>query len=153
MYILSAGKSGWFDAENYDGTNIGRFANQKNVIETFMVALEQGDGTKFVHMDWTTVNKYAASQANAHFKVSHNELYVVAQDDILPSGLPTEIFVCYGLTEDYWVPLIASSPSNFPVPLQRMMKVLLTSEGTNWSDEQKERWSGLSLQQIREKFN
>ena len=143
----------WFDAEIYDGTNIGRFANQKGVIDTIYLALEQANRTTYVNMDWKVVNQYASSLANAKFQVSRHKLHVVAQEDILPSATPTEIFVCYGSTEDYWVPLIASSPSDYPVQLRRPVKLLLTSEASNWSDDQKERWSGLSLEQIRQQFH
>lgn len=151
MYILSSG-TGWFDADRYDGKNIGRYANQKAVIETFQIALEQADRSKYVNMDWKLVNQYASSRANAQFVVRHNELHVVAKDDIHPSGLPTEVFVCYGPTEEYWVPLIASaSPNDFPVA-RDILKVLLTSEESNWTEHQRQRWSGLSLQQIRQYF-
>ena len=151
LHILTG--TGWFDAETYDGTNIGRFANQKDVIDTLRLALKQADNTVYVDMDWKVVNEYASSLANAQFQVSRNELHVVAKEDIPPSARPTEIFVCYGPTEDYWIPLIASSPSDYPVPLRHLLKLLLTSEHSNWSGDQKERWSGLSLEQIRQKFH
>lgn len=150
LHILTGTR--WFDAEIYDGTNIGRFANQKGVIDTLSLALRQADTTTFLHMDWKVVNEYASSLANAKFQVSRNELHVVANEDIPPSARPTEIFVCYGPTEDYWIPLIASRPSEYPAPLRRVVRLLLTSEHSNWTDEQKERWSGLTLEQIRQEF-
>ena len=116
------------------------------------LALEQAKRNTYVSMDWKVVNQYASALANARFQVCRNELHLVAQEDIQPSTNPTEVFVCYGPTEDYWVPLIASSPEEYPVPLKRAVKQLLTSEDSNWSDEQKERWSGLSLTQINHQF-
>lgn len=151
VYAVQTAK-GWFDAEVYDGTNIGRFANQQGVIRTLQMALEQGDSTKFVSMDWKVVNDFASSLANAKFVVTNRELHVVADEDIPPSTRRTEIFVCYGPVADYWIPLIAAEPDDFPSSLSSIVKELLTSPNSNWTVQEKENWSGLTLQQIEETF-
>lgn len=93
-------RHGWYDAEELNGRNIGQFANQKGIVDTWAMSLIEANKSKFVNMDWKLANKHAKDLVNTRLEVVHHQLHIVAKDDIPPSPVATEVFV--------WIPLIVS---------------------------------------------
>lgn len=144
VYTVQSGRY-WFDAEIYDGTNIGRFANQNQVSHTLELAKRMADKRNYVSMDWKPVNDDAQKRANAVFKVVHSELHLVAKTEIAPSNHPIEIFVSYGDTQSYWIPLITKNRETFPQSLVSPVLWMLTSPHSNWTTEEKVTWANLEV--------
>lgn len=144
VYAVQTGRF-WFDAEHFTGDNLGRFANMQGVDEILKMTMRQADKTKFTRMDWKSVRSFACDLANAEYQVKSGKLFVVAKDNVPASREPTEVFIYYGDVQSYWLPLVSSSPENFPESIVGPVRWLLTSPGCNWSESERCQWSGLCV--------
>ena len=141
----------WYDAEHFDGNNLGRFANQPNVLQSLLSI--QGKSTlnspPLTESDWTAEENAIDDICNCEFKCEKRQLVLVAKHDIEPSGEPRELFVNYGGLRTYWLPLLLRrrrDDANVPVELRDAANWFLDSEQCNWTAEQKATWAGVSEQ-------
>ena len=137
-YVLSAevrGRERLYDASTYDGSNIGRFANDAGLLPGLKAMVRLSN--KFCYpagCEWQEVEQIAKSHANAVFQVAGpSAVVLVATKDIVLGQQSQEIFISYGI-QGYWLPCIASKVSEWGVANEMVQAVMwcATSEQCNW---------------------
>ena len=144
MEVIHNGKLRFYDASNYDGVNLGRFANQRGVLRSLkrvQVLADVRNYSEFRQEDWKQVNEEAAEQANARYVVARGgSLEVIAVRDFEPSANPTEIFTTYGDLRHFWIAAIVREPERFPPAMVEIVRFLFNSPHCNWTLAQKQSW-------------
>jgi hypothetical protein len=141
--VVVRGKPRYFDAKNYDGTNVGRFSNQTGVLKALKDVRRRSDKRVFPFFEeseWKDVNDDLEKEANAYYKLDGSELQVFSKVNIEPSDDPVEIFTSYGDIRSFWIAAIVREPTNFPQEMVRIVRKLFNASRSNWSLEQKVRW-------------
>ena len=90
-------KGGTFDADTPTGNNLGRYANQRGIVEVLrnIKEMSQAGKPQMTEDDWVKIEKELEGLANANFKVVAGQLVLVAKEDTPSSSIPTEIFTNY----------------------------------------------------------
>ena len=137
-YVLSAevrGRERLYDASTYDGSNIGRFANDAGLLAGLKAMVRLSNKVCYpAGCEWQEVEQIAKSHANAVFQVAGpSAVVLVATKDIVLGQQSQEIFISYGIQE-YWLPCIASKVSQWGVANEMVQAVMwcATSEQSNW---------------------
>lgn len=143
MYVPR--KKLWFDSEVETGNNLGRFANQRGVLEAFheIQRLSETPNPQLTEDDWKKVESYLDEQCNARYDTVGNQLVVKAKRRLEPSKEPTELFVNYGGLREYWIPLTLKhiTDRNFPATIKSIVQWLMRSDQCNWTVEQRRIWA------------
>lgn len=146
MYAIQVGNR-WFDADTETPNCIGRFANQKNVLESLKRAQEMSRKSRYPEIneaDWIGVNKEAEAAANVRYKRDRDQLVLVAGKDLPKSKGSEELFAFYGDVRVYWLAAVTAHPDQFPVEMVEIVNWFTSSEECNWTTEQKAQWLGLN---------
>ena len=142
MYVVET-RSGIFDAEIATGNNLGRYANQRGVVEELRRIKELSNKTRpnMTSDDWLRSEQHLDSLANAEYKVVSKQLVLVAKEDLASSAVPTEIFTNYGSLRTYWIHAEKENPGCFGGEVSKIIRFLLQSDDCNWSPQQRSDWS------------
>ena len=107
--VESFGRSRLYDASTYDGSTIGRFANDAGLLPGLKAMVRLSNRLCYpTGCDWRVVEETSKSHCNAVFKTKGpSAVVLVATKDIVLGQWSQEIFVSYSI-QSYWVPCIAS---------------------------------------------
>lgn len=146
VYAIFVSRSSlWFDAEHFDGINLGRFANQPHVLESLESIRNKSTVgcPPLTEEDWRNEETSIDELCNCEFKCEKRQLVLVAKHDMGPSRRPQELLINYGGLRSYWLPLIIKKRDdpNFPQALKDLVHWFLESEQCNWTEEQKRSWA------------
>lgn len=142
MYLVQS-RHGLFDADQPTGNNLGRYANQRGIVEALRRIQQMstvGQPT-MVDTDWHDIEAHLEDLANVTFKVVSRQLVVVTKEDMPAADMPTEVFVNYGGVRSYWLNAERQQPGCFGGEISRILSFLLTSQDCNWSTQQRHDWS------------
>ena len=125
-----------FGADHYDGTNLGRYANQGGLDEAMRELASQSTLVNYTQPDWKVVDQVAERHCNARFYRQGQSLCVGTSGTIhLSPTTPKELLVNYGIP-NYWLPYLASKANTLP-PQSPHLKFLLwalSNSNCNWPD-------------------
>ena len=133
--VEAFGRSRLYDASTYDGSNIGRFANDAGLLPGLKAMVRLSNKLCYpTGCDWRVVEETARQYCNAAFKSKGpTAVVLVATRDITLGRRSQEIFVSYGI-QGYWVPCIASKIIEWGIDSEMVQALLwcVTSEQSNW---------------------
>ena len=133
--VESFGRSRLYDASTYDGSNIGRFANDAGLLPGLKAMVRLSNRLCYpTGCDWRVVEETSKSHCNAVFKTKGpSAVVLVATKDIVLGQWSQEIFVSYSI-QSYWVPCIASKVLEWGVGNEMVQAVMwcAASEQSNW---------------------
>lgn len=133
--VEAFGRSRLYDASTYDGSNIGRFANDAGLMPGLKAMVRLSNRLCYpTGCDWRVVEETARQHCNAVFKSKGpTAIVLVATRDITLGRRSQEIFVSYGI-HSYWVPCIASKIVEWGIDSEMVQALLwcVTSEQSNW---------------------
>ena len=132
-----------FDASIYDGSNIGRFANDKGLRPGLKKMVELSDRTNYpLGCDWAVVERTAMNESNCVFKVKGGSTLILqATRDIVLGSQSQELFVSYGIA-GYWLPYIAAKVPEWGTG-HEMVQALMwcaMSDQSNWNPTLRTQW-------------
>ena len=137
------GRQRYYDAADYDGTNIGRFANQRGVLKALADVKRRSDKRvfpSFHESEWKSVNDDLDNEANACYSVNGSQLNILSKVDFGPNEDPVEIFTSYGDIRSFWISGIVREPEQYPSAMVKTVQFLFNSSASNWSTKQKIQW-------------
>ena len=127
-----------YDASTYDGSNIGRFANDAGLVAGLKAMVRLSNKLcypTFSDSYWTEVEQTAKEYCNAAFQRRGPSavVLVATKDIVLDQRCSQEIFLSYSM-KGYWVPCIASKIMEWGLA-NEMVQALMwcaLSEQSNW---------------------
>lgn len=125
-----------YDAPIYDGSNIGRFANDAGLLPGLRLLVELSNKVAYpAGFEWSAVEAEAEQHCNAKFQCAGpTAMVLVATRDIPLGGSQSqEIYISYGI-QRYWLSCIASKIPEWGLenPMVQALLWCVKSEQSNW---------------------
>jgi hypothetical protein len=104
-----------FDTEVPDGNNLGQYANQPLVFESFWKIKEKSTkpNPEIDKHDWREVEAETHTACNVEYKVVGEQLMMVAKNNIPVNKKQEELYANYGGLWSYWIPAELEDPGCF----------------------------------------
>ena len=141
----------FYDAQVFDGLNMGRFVNQGGLEQGLVqMCLESDKESGCSRTDWVRIKRVVQQYTNVKFVCSNSNLLISTTNTIhVPPGRAIELLVDYDIKE-YWVKYILNNHTNLPSTLTSPVLWCAFSKFSTWEHSYIENLVDISLYHNRE---